>query len=641
MEAYFEKALENLKKYWGYHTFRKQQDEVVQSVFDGNDTLVLFPTGGGKSLCYQVPATVFEGLTLVISPLVALMQDQVSQLKDRGISATFINSTLPKFEVEQRLVNARNGMYKLIYCAPERLSTPIFQAELEQLHIELIAIDEAHCISEWGHDFRPAYRNITSSLAKISKNVRWLALTATATPEVKNDIIENLEFKNHTIISQNFKRDNLIWWVKKEENKHPLISRSIIKAANEGDGLMYAGTRKNCEYWAKEISRLGIKSEAYHAGIESEERKAIQDRWIDGETPFVVATNAFGMGIDKPNCRYVIHEEMPFSIEAYYQEAGRAGRDGKKSYPILFNKDSDFIKHKNRILNSYPDWDQINKVYLALNDELGLAIGSELEEMKSYSVESIQLRSGQKKSIIHSSLRLMNHFGVITTLTNIPSRVQLQFILSLEMISRFKEHIENYEKSEFLDKLIRIFGHKSFSNLVEIETEKLLEKLKITRNSLIKALNVLMQHDNVLVFTIYEGSDLVSPLLPRQLQLPIRRNQVEAYRNNLLKKLEYMNAYVNTKNCREVFLLNYFGETNALPCGKCDNCTKQRNTSAPSNEDIQLLYEQLIKYSRSIIDAKLILKWRQNKFDKVLNYLISEEMINSSDERPGYYVSMD
>jgi ATP-dependent DNA helicase RecQ len=641
LEGYFEKALENLNQYWGYPGFRDQQDEVVKSVFEGKDTLVLFPTGGGKSLCYQVPATVFDGLTLVISPLVALMQDQVNQLKDRGISATFINSTLPSYEVEQRLVNARNGMYKLMYCAPERLSTPLFQAELERLNLELIAIDEAHCISEWGHDFRPAYRTIKSSLSGVSDNVRWLALTATATPEVRNDILENLGFSDFEVISKPFKRENLIWWVIHEENKQPRIKRSIQKASLKGDGLMYGGTRKNCERWADEISRLGIISEAYHAGIESTERKAIQERWISGETPFVVATNAFGMGIDKPDCRFVIHEEMPFSIEAYYQEAGRAGRDGSESYPILFNKDSDLLKMKTRIQENYPTWDQLNKVYVALNDELGLALGSELLDLKSYSVDSIQKRSGQKASIIKSAIRLMDQFGVLTTISDVPARVQLQFTLSLEMIGQFKSKISNPDKSEFLDKLIRLFGHHAFSNMVEIETEVLLHKLQVSRNSLIKALNVLMQHDAVLVYSIFEGSNLIRPVSPRVHQLPISKSEVESYRNNLLKKLEYMHGYVKTNECREVYLLNYFGEVNAQPCGKCDNCLKINDQTEPSTADIRELFEQLIDFSKSIEEARSHLKWKKELFDKVLNYLITENVISSEGENPGYYRLVD
>ncbi len=637
MEGYFEKALENLNKFWGYPGFRDQQDEVVKSVFAGKDTLVLFPTGGGKSLCYQVPATVFDGLTLVISPLVALMQDQVNQLNERGVSATFINSTLPGYEVEQRLVNARNGMYKLMYCAPERLLTPLFQAELEKLNIILIAIDEAHCISEWGHDFRPAYRKIKTSLSSISDNVRWLALTATATPEVKSDILKNLEFEDFNLISKPFRRENLIWWVIKEENKHPRIHRSIQKAAKKGDGLMYGGTRKNCEQWANEMTRSGLISEAYHAGIESEERKAIQQRWITGETPLVVATNAFGMGIDKPNCRYVIHEEMPFSIEAYYQEAGRAGRDGSESYPVLFHKESDFTKLNTRIQENYPTWDQMNKVYVALNDELGLAIGSELLELKSYSIESIQRRSGEKKPVIQSSIRLMDQFDVITTVSDVPSRVQLQFTLSLEMIGQFKEKINNHEKSEFLDKLIRLFGHHAFANMVEIETEKLLKRLQISRNSLIKALNVLMQHDAVLVFTMFEGADLVRPLAPRVHKLPINKSEVESYRNNLIKKLEYMNGYANTAECREVYLLHYFGEVDAKPCGQCDNCSRQNVHVKPTSDEIRELFEQLIDHAKSLEESRKHLNWRQSKIDKVLQYLITEGVVNPVDENPGYY----
>jgi len=643
LEGYFEQALKNLNHYWGFPGFRDQQDEVVNSVFNGKDTLVLFPTGGGKSLCYQVPATVFEGLTLVISPLVALMQDQVSQLNDRGISATFINSTLPRFEVEQRLVNARNGMYKLMYCAPERLSTTLFQAELENLNLEMIAIDEAHCISEWGHDFRPSYRQIRTSLAPISEHVRWLALTATATPEVKEDILKNLEFIDFNVISKPFRRPNLKWWVIHEENKRAKLKRSILKASKKGDGLMYGGTRRNCEDWARDISISGIKSEAYHAGVESEKRKAIQERWISGETPFVVATNAFGMGIDKPDCRFVIHEEMPYSIEAYYQEAGRAGRDGEESYPILFHKKSDYIRLETRIQENYPTWDEMNKVYLALNDELGLAVGSELTEMISYRNESIVKRSGLKKTIIRSSLKIMEQFDVLVSASDIPSRVQLQFTLSLDMIGKFKDKSSNPDKAEFLDKLVRLFGPNAFSNVVELETEIILKKLKISLNSLIKALNVLMQHDVVLVYSMYEGADLIRPLSPRTHQLPITKKEIEGYRNNLLKKLRMMNGYITTKNCREVYLLNYFGEVDAKPCGSCDNCTNQKLNSyiRPDEEDIQLLVEQLIELGNNAVQARINLEWNTEKMNSVLQYLISEEMINSVEGNPGHYQQLE
>ena len=360
MQEQFNQALEHLKEFWGYESFREGQDIAVKSVFSKNETLVLFPTGGGKSLCYQVPATVYDGMTLVISPLVALMQDQVQQLEDLGISATFINNTIPFYEVEQRLVNARNGMYKLLYCAPERLGTELFQNEMLNLNIDLVAIDEAHCISEWGHDFRPAYRDIRTNLQSISNNVSWIALTATATPEVRNDILENLQFENPEIVSLGFTRPNLKWWVIETSKTKEKMIQGVVRGSKKGDGLIYGGTRKNCEYWAEFFTKKGLKAEAYHAGIESEKRKQIQNRWIAGETPLVVATNAFGMGIDKPDCRYVIHETMPFSIEAYYQEAGRAGRDGKEAYPILYYKPSDYSQAKSRIDR---EWDNFAQFY--------------------------------------------------------------------------------------------------------------------------------------------------------------------------------------------------------------------------------------------------------------------------------------
>ncbi|HAC14967.1 MAG TPA: RecQ family ATP-dependent DNA helicase, partial [Bacteroidetes bacterium] len=335
----FQKAKENLKSYWGFDDFRPGQDEVIKSILAGDETLVLFPTGGGKSLCYQVPATVLPGLTLVISPLVALMQDQVDQLRKRGISATFINSTISRKEVEQRIVNASNGMYKLLYCAPERLETPFFKAEASNLNIQLVAVDEAHCISEWGHDFRPPYRKIRQNIDECVGPTRWMALTATATPKVSDDIKKVLSFSNPTIISKGFERKNLKWWVDVTSQKDTRLLQMVKKAP--GSGLIYAGTRRLCNELAEMIRSTGLKCEAYHAGLPSEDRARIQQHWIDNMLQVVVATNAFGMGIDKSDCRYVIHYDMSYSLEAYYQEAGRAGRDGKLSYPTLLIRDSD------------------------------------------------------------------------------------------------------------------------------------------------------------------------------------------------------------------------------------------------------------------------------------------------------------
>ncbi len=636
----FEQAETNLAKYWGYPGFRDGQDTVVNSVFASKDTLVLFPTGGGKSLCYQVPATVFEGITLVISPLVALMQDQVKQLKDRGISATFINSTIPYYEVEQRLVNARNGMYKLLYCAPERLHSPLFQAEIQKMNVELVAVDEAHCISEWGHDFRPSYRTIREALAILPNSTRWLALTATATPEVRKDILDNLQFVEPTVISKGFARPNLLWWVIQSENKKPAIERSILKAAENGNGLMYGGTRKNCEQWAVRLSNIGLKTEAYHAGIESEKRKQIQQRWVSGETPMVVATNAFGMGIDKPDCRFVIHEEMPYSIEAYYQEAGRAGRDGAESYPMLYYRDSDFIRARKRIQDNYPTWEELSKIYNALCDDLGLAIGSGMEEFASLNVERVKTRSGLPISIIKSGIKLLAQFDVLVMQQEVKPRVQLQFVLSMEMIKKFKERCENPDKAEFLDKLVRLFGHHAFSNMVELETEMLFDRLNISRNSLIKALNVLMQHDGVLMFSMLDDNSLIQLIRARMQYLPIPKPQIENYRNNLLAKLDYMQGYAVTDVCREVYLLNYFGDVQAEPCGKCDNCKRNgKQPVDPNREDIKKLFDLLKSGSHTVSEARTELAWTFEHTHKVLAYLLREDILEPVTEKPGYFRS--
>ncbi|MEX2362727.1 MAG: RecQ family ATP-dependent DNA helicase [Balneolaceae bacterium] len=642
MQDFLKKAEQNLKKFWGFDAFRPGQDEVVRAVFEGKDTLVLFPTGGGKSLCYQVPATVFEGMTLVISPLVALMQDQVQQLTDRGISATFINSTIPSFEVEQRLVNARNGMYKLLYCAPERLKTPLWEAELQNLNIELVAIDEAHCVSEWGHDFRPSYREIRTSLEPIADKTRWLALTATATPEVKEDILECLKFNNPEIISRGFSRPNLKWWVVQSEKKKQKLMESVKKASKKGDGLIYGGTRKNCEGLAELFSKNGIKTEAYHAGVDSEKRKAIQARWISGKTPLVVATNAFGMGIDKPDCRYVIHEEMPYSLEAYYQEAGRAGRDGEESFPILLYKKSDYLKADTRLEENYPTRDELEYAYRIICDSLNLAVGSEMEQAESFNVEQIKKRGKLSYSKAKAALRLLNQFDVIAMEEGVKPAVSLQFTLSREALATFRERCGSPDKAEFVDKLERVFGFQAFNDLVQLDEDLVLDRLSITRNALVKALNVLMQNDHILVFEMHKERSLVKLLEARSSRLPLTKQQVESHRNNLFRKLEYMHGFVLTETCREVYLRNYFGDTNAAPCGHCDNCLKTSSKSIEiKSEEIKAIHDLLVDEQRTIQELQTLSGLGKKPVILILQHLIKEEKVTTNASKPGYYCVLE
>ena len=639
MQDYFHKAELNLKKFWGFDGFRPGQDEVVQSVFEGKDTLVLFPTGGGKSLCYQVPATVFEGLTLVISPLVALMQDQVQQLKSKGVSATFINSTIPSYEVEQRLVNARNGMYKLLYCAPERLKTSLWEAEMSNLNIDLVAIDEAHCISEWGHDFRPSYREIRESLEPIAEQTKWIALTATATPEVQKDIVDSLGFENPNVISRGFSRPNLKWWVVKSPKKKQKLEESVKKGSQKGDGLIYGGTRKNCEQLAERFSRLGIKTEAYHAGIESEERKAIQQRWISGKTPLVAATNAFGMGIDKPNCRYVIHEEMPYSLEAYYQEAGRAGRDGEESFPILLYRESDYYKADERIDQGYPTLDELDHVYQVLCDSFHLAVGSQMEESQPFDLEQIKKRGKLKYGKARSAMRLLDQFDIIAMQEEVKPAVSVQFTLSQNAIQTFREKCKNDEKAEFTDKLERMFGALSFKEMVQLDEEYVLDKLGIRRNALVKALNVLMQNDQVLVFEMHKQRNLVKVLEARSRKLPLNKKQVESHRNNLFRKLEHMHGFILTENCREVYLRNYFGDTAAEPCGHCDNCLKSETGKDvnPTDEEIRAVLEELKSEARTISQLSSSTNQSSQKVQLAIQFLVREGKVTTVSSKPGYY----
>ena len=632
-------VIHNLNKYWGFTELREGQADAVQAILSKKDTLVLFPTGGGKSLCYQLPATMLDGLTLVISPLVALMQDQVQQLQDRGISASFINSSIPRHEIEQRLVNARNGMYRLLYCSPERLSTPLFQSEMEALNIQLVAIDEAHCISQWGHDFRPSYRQIRSALTVIADDVRWMALTATATPEVRADILESLSFKNPAIIAKGFDRPNLKWWVARVEQRQKKVKEATIKALKKGSGLIYASTRQGCESYSEEFQQEGVKAEAYHAGLEPQARHSIQQRWIEGTTPLVISTNAFGMGIDKADCRFVIHHEIPFSLEAYYQEAGRAGRDGAEAFPMLFYKPSDVLNAKSRIEEHYPSYKEVVYIYNILCDELNLAIGSEMEEVKSIELQALQKRGKVPTSKVRACLNVLKTSGVVEFQEDVHPQVGIWFVKSEEIIRDTIGQMENRDKAQFLDQLYRLFGREAWGDMVFLDLNFVLQKLSITRNSLQKALKVLSEFDQLLAYEIREAQPQVRLIEARQKTFSLQKKEVDAHRNNLLLKLKYMQQYAETNECREVFIRNYFGDTNASPCGHCDNCLGAHTQQVqPSNEDFQTIRAVLEEQPASGKQIQEQTGLSAQIVREVLRTFIREQLITTSIKNPDEYI---
>lgn len=626
-------AESKLQDVWGYPSFRPGQDEVITSVLEGNDTLVLFPTGGGKSLCYQVPSLLFEGLTLVISPLVALMQDQVDALKKLGVRATFINSTLPGYETEQRMVNARNGMYRLLYVAPERLATDLWKHQLPQLNISLVAVDEAHCISEWGHSFRPSYRTIREELSDLNDSTRWIALTATATPEVKEDILKNLQFENATVIAGGFGRKNLKWWVNETQQKQGMLLKAVRKASVKGSGIVYCSTRRDCEHWAGRLRGAGINSEAYHAGLESKKRENIQTDWIEGDTEVVVSTNAFGMGIDKSDCRFVIHETMPISLESYYQEAGRAGRDGQESYPILFYKQGDAQRAEERIRRGYPDYETLGKVYNGLCDELNLAIGSEMEVSESVDYKKIAKRTGLKESQISVSVRVLERLQILEKTELYESKIGIHFTAGKHYIRSLIQD-SGSNKMQFLDVLFRQFGADSFNKMHFIDEKYICEKLGVTSRQLEKGLQVFSQHDQLLEFSKRGEQPLIRLIDARMKNLQIDHETAYHYRDVLLSKLRYMKQYIETNGCREQFLRTYFGETGTGRCGHCDNCLKSKGKKkdVPDQKEITAVQDKLVDKYLTVNELKDLTHLSAKKINYILKFLSREDQLIKAEE---------
>jgi len=560
-------SVDILKKYWGFDFFRDKQEEIIESVILGKDTLALLPTGGGKSLCFQVPAIQMEGICLVISPLIALMQDQVDNLKKRGINAIAINSSMSKRQIDVALDNAIYGDTKFIYTSPERLKSHLFLARLEQMNINLIAVDEAHCISQWGYDFRPSYITIVE-LKKIKPNVPFLALTATATPNVVIDIQEKLAYKTHHVFQKSFERDNISYITLKTNNKLNRILEFSEKL--NGSGIIYCATRRATKDLCKLLLEHKISASYYHGGLDQKQRKTRQDDWINNRIKIIVATNAFGMGIDKPDVRFVLHYDIPQSIEAYFQEAGRAGRDLKKARAILFFEPKNLDELKTKTDLKFPPIETIKSIYNALGNYFQVAFGSGKGESYSFDISEFSDRYNQEIITVYNSLKFLELGGFILLNENTYQPSTLRILVNNYDLYQYQV------KDKILNLIIQFIVRSYmgvFDNYVRIDDFIISKKLKITQQELDKQLSYLHKNEVIDYTPKYKGSK-VTYILER---LPDTHFSINPkFYNDRKKDAEIkVNAvlgFLENKVCRNQYLLNYFGETKAKTCGLCNVC---------------------------------------------------------------------
>lgn len=564
-----------LRKYWGYDRFRPFQEDIIRSVLEGRDTVALLPTGGGKSLCYQVPALCNPGLCVVISPLIALMEDQVRRLRDLNIDAAALHSGMHSREVDLVLSNARFGQLKLLYMAPERLTTARMQEYLRILDIRFYAIDEAHCIAQWGHDFRPSYLNI-AQCRDWSPKANFLALTATATPETRHEIASQLQLRDPRWFEMSFRRANLSIVVREEENKRDFMLHLLRKI--RACSLVYVRNRKLTETLSQFLKQRGLAAEAYHAGLEPSVRSERQERWISGKTPVMVATNAFGMGIDKADVRLVHHLDLPPGLEEYFQEIGRAGRDQQAAYAVLCYTRGDATRLREEWELQFPTLEELREIYKLLAVHLQIATGVEMEESVDFDVSAFCARFHIKPAKVLPALRILEQSGKIVVSDALYRPSRIHFIASDEDL---RQAMSGDPGVESLIKTMLRSYEGIFHYAVPIDEYQLARGLSTPVESLLFTLRKL-QAEGLLR---YQEAKTRPQLLflgerERSSDLMIDKAWYDRRKALLKARMEGMLRFVETDQCRQVFISTYFGQQEPEPCGMCDNCRMARQAVA-------------------------------------------------------------
>ena len=631
-------AKQILIKYWGHTNFRPMQEEIIQSVLATKDTLALLPTGGGKSVCFQIPCLMQDGICIVISPLISLMKDQVEHLKSKGIKSVAITSGMSKNEVDVALGNCIYGNYKFLYLSPERLQNKMVQERIRQMNVNLITVDEAHCISEWGYDFRPSYLHI-AEIREVIPDVPILALTATATADIIDDIQDKLLFSEKHLLQSSFVRENLSYVVINTENK----KTKLVKILNhfKSSAIVYVGSRKE----TKEITQLlrthNISSDYYHAGLDMDIRNQKQEKWTHNEIRVMVATNAFGMGIDKDNVRVVVHINTPTSLEAYFQEAGRAGRDGTLAYAILLTNKSDRIDLSRFILSQFPTVQEIRDCYQKIADYFHIAVDTAEGESFEFDINDFCERYNLKTYKTYNILKYLQKEEFIKLTDSIHSPSKLHFIVDNTELYRFQ--VANVHYDSFIKLLLRSYSGL-FENYVTINEQTLSSRFNSPPTQVMDLLEKLQQLEILKYLPRTNAPKLIFTKNRAEASTIRISEEILKKRKELKKqKMESIIAYAeNSTICRTQQLLEYFGEENNYKCGKCDVCVERNKLKISDLE-----FEEIKKYLQNILSEKamisseiinIITDVREEKVLKVLQWLLDNGKIKLTENKYSWIV---
>jgi len=608
-----------LTKYWGYSNFRPLQEDIIKSVADeGKDTLGLLPTGGGKSIIFQVPALAKTGICLVVTPLIALMKDQVENLAKKEIKAAAIYTGMTRHEIELTLENCIYGNTKFLYLSPERLNTELFLVKLPKMNVNLIAIDEAHCISQWGYDFRPSYLQI-SEIRKHLPDIPILALTATATPEVVEDIQEKLQFKVKNVFQKSFERKNLIYIVRTVEDKMRYLLK-IVKT-NPGTGVVYVRNRKKTKEIALFLLQNNVSADYFHAGLNPEEKDRKQEQWKSGKIRIIVSTNAFGMGIDKSNVRFVVHMDLPDSLEAYFQEAGRGGRDEKTAYAVLLYNDNDRVKLEKSVDDSFPDKEKIRSIYNSLGNFFQIPVGSGKNQTYNFNIGEFASRYTIPILTIFNSLKFLQKEGYLEYTEEIFNSSKIYFNINRDDLYKFQVANANFDA--FIKLLLRTYTGL-FSIYVNIDEKYLAKKTNTSVDVIYKYLQNLAKH-KVINYIPQRKTPYIIFTEERldEKSLSISKDNYDELKKRYISRINaVINYATSTAKCRNEILLQYFGETETVRCGNCDICRK-RNELELSKLEFDLILEKVKTLLRGGNAYKIedIISITNEKEEKVLRVI--------------------